>query len=163
MKTHGSVGAWGLRMAELLEDQYQVPIGLLNGAVGGTSITQHQRNDANPTDLDTIYGRLLLRANASHVATSARAMLWYQGESDGEERDRYKVDWQTLYDSWALDYPALERIYVFQIRKGCGVAFAGVREVLRQLPDQYPDITIMSTDAAPRHDGCHYYYAGYRE
>ncbi|MFO0985115.1 MAG: sialate O-acetylesterase [Planctomycetota bacterium] len=160
---HGSVGAWGLRMAALLVQQYQVPVGLINGAVGGTSITQHQRNDLDPADLTTIYGRLLYRASAAGLSTTARAMLWYQGESDGEESDRYQLDWQTLHGSWALDYPALERIYVFQIRKGCGVTFAGVREVLRQLEDRYQDVTVMSTDAAPTHDGCHYYYAGYRE
>ena len=160
---HCAIGAWGLRAAELLLQQEQVPMGLINGAVGGTAIIQHLRNEANPTDLSTIYGRLLYRARIAEVGGEARALLWYQGESDGEQVAAYVTRFGLLYDAWHQDYPALETIYVFQIRKGCGVQYAGVREFLRTTPDLYPDIEVMSTTAAPLHDGCHYRYAGYRE
>ena len=160
---HCSIGSWGLRAAELLLQQEQVPMGLVNGAVGGTAIAQHLRNDADPTQISTIYGRLLYRAQLAEISATARALLWYQGESDGEQVAAYAIDFGTLYDAWHQDYPALETIYVFQIRKGCGVQYAGVREFLRTTPDLYPDIEVMSTTAAPLHDGCHYRYAGYRE
>jgi hypothetical protein len=160
---HGTIGAWGLRAAELIVQEEQVPLGLINGSVGGTEISLHLRNDANPTDTATIYGRLLYRARAAELATTARAMLWYQGESDGEEVAAYTTRFATLHAAWMQDYPALEKTYLFQTRKGCGVNYAGVREFLRTAPDLYPDLEVMSTTAAPQHDGCHYYYAGYRE
>ncbi len=160
---HCTVGTWGLRAAELILQEAQVPIGLLNGAVGGTAIVYHLRNDANPTDVDTLYGRLLYRARQAEIDTKARALMWYQGETDREEIDAYEQDFGTLYDSWRQDYPALEKLYVFQIRKGCGVYRSGVREIHRTAPDLYADVEVMSTTAAPGHDGCHFHYAGYRE
>jgi len=160
---HASVGSFGLRMAELLMSRYQVPIALINGAVGGTSSGQHQRNDLDPADLSTIYGRLLYRAGQASVAATARSLLWYQGESDGDQDDQYWDNFDALHSDWRTDFPALEKLYLFQIRKGCGVGFAGVREVQRRIPNRYPDVEVMSTEAAPGHDGCHFLYAGYRE
>ncbi|MAG62291.1 hypothetical protein CMO84_02075 [Candidatus Woesearchaeota archaeon] len=160
---HCTVGSWGLRAAELLVQQEQVPVGLLNGSVGGTAIVQHMRSDAFPASKATIYGRLLFRARRAEMAESARAMIWYQGESDGEAVADYAARFQLLYDAWHQDYPALEKVYVFQIRKGCGVNFSGVREFLRSTPDLYPDVEVMSPTAAPAHDNCHFFYAGYRE
>jgi len=159
---HAAVGGWALRMAEQLVVGSGIPVGLLNGAVSGTSITLHQRNDADPTDLTTIYGRLLNRAQTAGL-TSPRALLWYQGESDGENAALWQQNFDALHDDWLLDFPALEQLYVFQIRLGCGVTFEGVREVQRQLPAVHPDVTVMSTTAAPGHDGCHFFYTGYRE
>ena len=160
---HGSIGSWGLRIGEHLVADYQVPVAFINGAVGGTAISLHLRNDADPMNLNTIYGRLLFRAEEAGVRDSARAMFWYQGESDGEFATRYEGEFATLYQSWLEDYPSLEKKYVVQIRKGCGVALSGVREVLRRLPESYADIEVMSTTALPGHDGCHYFYEGYRE
>ncbi|MEQ8762298.1 MAG: sialate O-acetylesterase [Planctomycetota bacterium] len=160
---HASVGTWALRMAEQIVGVEGVPIGILNGAIGGTAIAQHLRNDANPTDLGTIYGRLLYRAQQSDVARHARAMLWYQGESDFENGSAWRTRFLQVHADWQEDYPALEQIYLFQVRKGCGVSDIGVREVQRTLPDVVPDLQAMSTTAAPSHDGCHYLYAGYRE
>ena len=160
---HCAVGSWGLRAAELLVQQEQVPIGLINGSEGGTAIIQHLRDDAYPASKVSIYGRLLFRARRAGLAETARAMIWYQGESDGEAVAEYAASFQLLYDAWHEDYPALEKVYVFQIRKGCGVTLSGVREFLRKAPDLYPDIEVMSTTAAPGHDSCHFFYAGYRE
>ena len=161
--SHAAVGAWALRTAEVLQGQELVPIALINAAVGGTVIASHLRNDANRADLNTLYGRLLYRAQEAGIDGSARSMLWHQGESDGEAVVQYALDFDVLYDAWHEDYPALEKIYLFQIRKGCGITGAGVREFHRTAPDLYPDIEVMSTTAAPFHDGCHFFYAGYRE
>jgi len=63
-------------MAQTLVDRYEIPIALLNGAVGGTTIDYHLRNDQDPTDLETNYGRLLYRAQAAGIDTRASAILW---------------------------------------------------------------------------------------
>ena len=160
----GSVGAWGLRAAQLLVDRYQVPVALLNGAVGGTIIFAHQRNDADPEDLSSIYGRLLFRARAAGIDQRVRAMLWHQGESDGaNDPVYYHGKFRDLRDDWLADFPALEQIFVFQIRKGCAVPDMDIREVQRQFPDLFDDLTALPTAGIDEHDACHFYYAGYRQ
>ena len=160
---HGSVGAWGLRIGALLEARFDLPIGLINGAVGGTSITQHQRNDSNPEDPATIYGRLLYRARQAGVQGVVRGMIWYQGESDGDLDGLWKTNWHTLRTSWSVDYPAMTQIYLFQIRDNCAGDGRPIREAQRELIDKSINTYVMSTTAAPYHDGCHFQYLGYRE
>ena len=53
------VGYWGMYIAKQLLDNYQIPICILQGAVGGTQIYQHMPNATNHADPATIYGRLL--------------------------------------------------------------------------------------------------------
>ncbi len=160
----GTVGAWGLRMARLLVDQYQVPVALLNGAVGATPIQWHLRDDQDPANRNTIYGRLLHRAQASGLAERARALIWYQGETNTNTAGSLYFSWfQMLRRDWLEDYPGLERIYLFQIREGCGTNGTEIREAQRQIADWFPEVSIMSTTAAPGHDGCHFHYEGYHE
>lgn len=163
-----SIGGWALRLARNLVDTYGVPIGIINGAVGGTLISQHLRNDAAPEDLSTIYGRFLYRASRSTFQDEARALIWYQGESDGALGNLYQGSFTTLRDAWLEDFPALEQIYLVQVRLGCGIppllSLGGtpdVREIQRRLPTVFPDVRLMSATALPGHDGCHYTTDGY--
>ncbi|MFM7149512.1 MAG: DUF2341 domain-containing protein, partial [Gemmataceae bacterium] len=55
------IGYWGLELAKRLMESHKVPICIINGAVGGTRIDQHQRNSDHPEDPSTIYGRALRR------------------------------------------------------------------------------------------------------
>ncbi|HTF90299.1 MAG TPA: sialate O-acetylesterase [Planctomycetota bacterium] len=161
--SHASVGAWGLRLGSLLEQNYGMPIALINGAVGGSSIAILQRDNRDPSNLRTHYGRLLYRARAAGVQDSVRGMLWYQGEADAQFAMVWRTKWQTLRRSWHIDYPALNQVYLFQIRDNCSGNGNSVREIQRELIDDSIDTYVMSTTAAPFHDGCHFYYAGYRE
>ena len=160
----GSVGAWGLRMGQLIADRLRVPVAILNGGVGATPIQWHQRNDVNPEDTGTIYGRLLHRARNAGIDQNVRAILWYQGEANGTIDPLDYLFWfRNLRKDWLEDFPSVEGIYVFQVRKGCSSVQTGLQELMRQLADLYPEVTTVSTTAAPAHDGCHYWYAGYRE
>ncbi|MEM7309250.1 MAG: sialate O-acetylesterase [Planctomycetota bacterium] len=160
---HATVGQWALRMAERLHEEQGVPVAVLSGAVEGTSVALHQRNDANPADPTGLYGRLLGRARAAGIDQSVRALIYYQGEIDGPVPAFWDYSFGQLRSDWLEDYPALERIVAMQVRQGCAIPNDGVREVQRTLGEVYPDVRVMSTTAAPTHDGCHYYYAGYRE
>ena len=82
---HGTIGQWGLRLANRLKEAQQLPIMVINGAVGGTQVEAHQRNDDDPTDATTIYGRLLWRVQQAGVADAVRAIFWHQGESNGTQ------------------------------------------------------------------------------
>ncbi len=159
----GSVGSWALRMAQLLSQSFQVPVAILNGAVGGTAISYHRRDDADPDNLDTNYGRLLYRATAAGVREQARAIIWYQGESDAANTGPWAQDFGGLVSDWRQDYPAIQKVYVFQLRNSCGLATLEMQNLQRLLPDFLPLVTTLSTTAAPGHDFCHFRYEGYRQ
>lgn len=155
----GAVGQWALRMGKLLVDQHKVPIGILNGARGGMPINYFQRNDANPVDPTTNYGRLLQRARDAGVDGKARALLYYQGESDGAGATVHHDGWVAVHAAWVQDYPALERTYVTQIRLGCGNPTIQLLEVQRHFADELTNVSVMSTTGLDGHDGCHFAYS----
>ena len=76
------LGYWGMELAKRLVASQKIPIFIINGAVGGTRIDQHQRNETNPTDLNTIYGRMFWRVQQARLTHGIRGVLWHQGESD---------------------------------------------------------------------------------
>lgn len=157
---NNDVGAWGMHLAIKLIEQYKVPICMMNGGVGGTAIQSHQRDDINPFAPNSIYGSLNYRMLKSKLANAAKAIFWYQGESN--MTPQYSDFFRALYEDWKIDYPNVKKYYVVQIHHGCGTGDnSGVREVLRKLRYTYPDIEVMSTNNLPDHDGCHYVYTGY--
>jgi len=159
----GAVGQWSLRLGRLLIDAHQVPIAIVNGAHGGQPITFFQRNDGDPEDLATNYGRLLTRMRVASLADGVRAILFYQGESDQSDATGHHDGWIALREDWLEDYPTVERFYVTQIRRGCGGAVE-LREVQRGFADTFANVSVMSTTGLDGHDGCHYAYeVGYAE
>ena len=164
----GAIGQWAMRLGQRIVEDEAIPVAFLNGAVSGTRIFQHQRNNANPDDLNTIYGRLLWRTQSANIAGAVRALFWYQGESDQQKGVNYTAEFDSLYNGWKADYAGLERIYLFQIRNTettCGPADIVLREEQRRLADTYTDVSVMSTTAVDQQiDGCHFpYQEGYRK
>lgn len=164
-----AVGVWGMRLARLLTDSLQVPVCIINGSRYGTTISAHLPNQNNRTDLNTIYGRLLYRAQRAGVASAAKAMFWYQGESNADTSfQSYASMFQQLYNHWKSDFSGINRVFVIQTRPGCilGAAYAfhqQIREVTRQLPSTYSDVTLMSTVGLNNFDGCHFLSTGYNQ
>lgn len=160
----GSVGQWTLKMARMLVESRQIPLGILNGARGGQPISYFQRDDAFPTNPATNYGRLLQRARAAGVDQAAIAILYYQGESDGANALGHHDGWIALHEDWLQDFPSVQRTYVTQIRLGCGDPSMQTLEVQRHFADEIPAVSVMSTTGLDGHDGCHFAYGeGYEE
>jgi hypothetical protein len=157
----GSVGIWALHLSRRIVEKQGVPIGLLNGAVGGTTVAQHQRNDADPDDLNTIYGRLLHRANAAGVASAARALFWYQGESDGAGAQGWLDGFGDLMADWDVDFPGIEHLWIIQVRRGCGSPSLELRDHQRTLAHGDATIHTATANGLPGHDGCHFRDKGY--
>ena len=158
------IGQWPIRMSSVLSEAHDIPIAVINAANGGQPIGFFARNDDDPTDAATNYGRLLTRIRAARLEEGIRAILWYQGESDGANFAGHRDGFLALVEDWQADYGPVERIYVTQIRAGCGGDLIGTQEVQRTLPDEFDEMTVMSTTALDGHDGCHYAYAeGYEE
>jgi hypothetical protein len=169
-----AIGYWGYDLAKHLVETQGVPVCILNGAVGGTRIDQHQRNAADPTDLTTIYGRLLWRVREARLTHGIRGVLWHQGENDqGADGPSGGFGWETyrqlfieLAASWKQDFPNLQHHHVFQIwPKACAMGFEGsdnrLREVQRQLPSAFSNLSVMSTLGIDPPGGCHYPAEGY--
>jgi hypothetical protein len=154
-----------------------MPIFLINAAVGGTRIDQHQRDAANPTDLTTIYGRMLWRVQQAKLTHGIRGILWHQGENDqGSDGPTGGFGWESyqplfveMAAAWKQDFPNVQHYYVFQIwpnscsmggRDGAGDR---LREKQRTLPQLFSNMSILSTLGVRPPGGCHYPLVGWAE
>ncbi len=159
----GAVGQWGVRLGRRLLDATGIPLAILNGAHGGQPIDFFQRNDANPGDLATNYGRLLNRVQAAGLQNAVRAVLYHQGEWDFSNAAGHEIGFTALHADWLTDYPSIERTYNHQVRDGCGSPSIQLRDVQRRLQDTLINVTTLSTTGLDGHDSCHFYYAeGYQ-
>ena len=164
----GSVGEWGMQFGNDLFAATRVPVVVLNGAEGGEGAEFFQRNDADPFDTGTNYGRLLRRLDAAGLRDSPMSFAWYQGEADWRKPSNQVNFVNPLFDAWGQDMPELQHIYTMQIRNGCGSRDVAdgdlaVRETQRQIAAGRPEVTLVSTSALPGHDGCHFSPEGYAE
>ncbi|ULQ56077.1 T9SS type A sorting domain-containing protein [Flavihumibacter rivuli] len=179
---NGACGQWGVRLASNIAGAQRVPIALFNGAYPGAPISYFQRNDNQPEDPNTNYGRLLARLREAGCAENVRAVFWYQGESDAAgtlnpnqtSLEQYKASFTNLYNDWKTDYPSISRFFIFQIRNGCGIyskdGVLQIQEAQRQLAKELANTHIMTTNNTSQlFDGgtidyCHYNFPnGYRE
>ncbi|MGB2822858.1 MAG: DUF2341 domain-containing protein [Phycisphaerae bacterium] len=169
------LGWWGMELAKRLVASQKVPIFIVNGAVGGTRIDQHQRSGTDPTDLETIYGRMLWRVREAKLTHGVRAVIWHQGESDQgadgpdggygwESYQRYFVD---MSAAWKQDFPNIRHYYIFQIwPNSCSMGNGNgdmLREVLRTLPRLYSNMDVMSTLGITPPGPAHFPLTGWAE
>jgi hypothetical protein len=155
------VGGWGMRLQQRILEEQAMPTCFINGGVGGTTVEAHQRNDPAPYTLSTIYGSLLYRVKKAKVASAAKAMFWYQGESN--TLPEYYGNFKALYNDWNEDYPNLKKFYIFQVHMGCnaGGEQGALRNLLRTIKDSVPNVEQVSVMGVSGHDGCHYTTVGY--
>ena len=171
------IGYWGAAQGlKLLTDQ-NMPICIMNGAVGGTRIDEHQPNPADHAvagSLYSIYANLHTRLVAAKLTHGIRGVLWHQGEQDqgsGAPTGDYDYkSWQQYFvdmsAAWKQDYPNILYYYVFQIwPRACGDTSRNdlLREVQRTLPYLYSNMRIMSTVGIVPGSSCHYVPAGYQK
>ncbi|WP_246539565.1 DUF2341 domain-containing protein [Telmatocola sphagniphila] len=170
------IGYWGMELGRRLVEAEKVPVFLINGAVGGTRIDQHQRDAKNPENLTTLYGRLLWRVKKAHLTHGIRAVIWHQGENDqGADGPTGEYGWENyrslfinLAGAWKEDYPNIQNYYLFQIwPKSCSMGINGsdnrLREVQRQLKSAFSNLSVQSTLGIDPPGGCHFPAAGYAE
>jgi hypothetical protein len=171
------LGWWGMVLAKRLLESQKVPIFILQAAVGGSRIDQHQRNEADPTDLTTIYGRMLWRVQQAKLTHGIRAILWHQGENDqGSAGPTGGYGWETYHPyfvemsaAWKQDFPNVKHYYIFQIwPNSCsmGGSFGSgdmIREKQRTLPQLYSNMGIMSTHGIRPPGPAHFPLEGWAE
>ncbi len=170
---HLQIGYWGVELGKMLIEEHKVPIFIINGAQGGTRVDQHLRNEDDPTDVSSIYGRLLWRLRQAKLTHGIRGVLWHQGEADqGVSGPTGTFGWEKYQEyfiqmtaAWKEDYPNIQHYYIYQIWPGaCGsrsVENDRLRESQRRLPQQFSNMSIMSTLGIRPGGGCHHPPEGY--
>ena len=166
------VGQWALVVGRKIVDTYGIPVAILNGARGGYSMPKLQRDDADLSNLaDTttapavyrVYNRLRYRAVQAKVNARARAIFYYQGESDVNDVAQHMSGFDSLMTDWRVDYPAVEKVYVSQLHVGCSTTreLPALRDAQRLIPDIYDKARVMSTNGITAHtDNCHFPFVG---
>ncbi|MEI6605157.1 MAG: DUF2341 domain-containing protein, partial [Verrucomicrobiota bacterium] len=174
----GRIGNWGMAMAAKLVADYAVPICLINGAVGGTLISQHQANPADHTVAGTSYGiyaNILNRVVSAKLTHGIRGVLWHQGENNSGaaaptgdwDYKSYQQYFMDMAAAWKQDYPNIKHYYIFQVWPlPCAMGPKGdqLREVQRTLPRLFSNLICMSTVGTSGSRGlCHFDAAGYEQ
>ena len=169
------LGWWGMDLAKHLLASQKMPICIIQAAVGGTRIDEHQRNEADPLDLTTMYGKMLWRVRNARLTHGIRGVFWHQGEADqGLDGPDGGFGWETYQQyfvnmsvAWKQDMPNIRHYYVFQIwPNGCGQGGGHgdmLREVQRTLPRLYSNMDVMSTLGIKPPGPCHYPLVGWSE
>jgi len=160
--SYGAIGQWPLRMGYMLQENLQIPIAIINGADPGKPIEFFQRNDLQHNDSTTNYGRLLQRLDNAGLTTHVRAMMYYQGESDGSRADIHKTLFEALHADWEENIPNIEAYYIVQVREGCGAPSLELREYQRAFEDYLHNAKGVTANGINGHDGCHYDVLGYK-
>ena len=160
-----AVGVWGMRLQQMILEDYGIPTCVINGGSGGSSISYNLPNEEDRMDLTTTYGRLLYRATKAKVADKVKALFWHQGEADtdNDNTDLYYDRFNRLYTAWNEDYSPLDVVYVFQLHPGyCGGdSQHRLRDIQRRFPESFARVKVMATVGLVGHDGCHYNDDGY--
>lgn len=171
------LGYWGMELAKRLVEKHKRPVFIINAAVGGSRIDEHQPTPGDHADLTTMYGRMLWRVQQARLTHGIRAVIWHQGENDqGADGPTGGYGWETyqqyfidMSGAWKEDMPNIQQYYLFQIwpnacamggRDGSGDR---LREAQRTLPGLYANLSILSTCGIQPPGGCHYPLAGWAE
>ncbi|MDW5290126.1 sialate O-acetylesterase [Formosa sp. PL04] len=165
-KNKFGVGVWGMELMKLIVEKYQVPVCIVNGGSGSSSIEQNMLYPEKPS-LETSFGRLAYRLDQAGLKDKVKAIFWHQGETNtnkDKNPELYATNFDTLLFDWKRLYTGLEKIYLFQLHPGCGGDYQSeLRETQRQIAEKYDMIEIMSTTGVTGNDNCHFSYEGYIE
>ena len=174
---NASLGWWGMELAKRLVASQKIPIFIVNGAVGGTRIDEHQPCATNHLSMGTMYGRTLWRVQQAKLTHGIRGVIWHQGENDqGLGAPTGDYDWKSYQENflelsaaWKQDFPNIQHYYTFQIwpnacsmggDSGCGDM---IRERQRTMPRLFANMDCMSTLGVKPPGGCHFPLVGWSE
>ncbi|MGR3809123.1 sialate O-acetylesterase [Jiulongibacter sp. NS-SX5] len=164
----GSLAKWFC--LEYVEKQ-KVPVLIINGAEGGVSINYlNERTPEKPANLNNLYGRLLTRVQESKV-NKVKGLVFLQGEHEAhaalEAIEAYPREFDVLKRNLDFDFPPIDHYYIYQLGIMNTHKFwsAGLlREYRRNLPNQYSDVSVISSAGFGwfDYDGLHYGLNGYK-
>jgi hypothetical protein len=170
MGNDGNIGQLSATLGREIVNNQQIPVAIINGGHNGAAIYTFTPVPAQPL-MATNYGRTFLRATNSGLATGIRAVVFWQGETDafyGTSTAYYAYHLDSIRRSWQRDFPAIEQMYMFQIRNGCSSGYNGLVRTLGgqfTYADNDPAVHLLSTTGLDHlQDVCHFtYHNGYKK
>lgn len=162
----GNTGQWGIRLANKIVTNNNIPVAIFNGARGGRGIGYFKSDYAGVLEpgITNNYSRLLYRLDTTNLSDKVRAVFWSQGENT-QEYDNYYNELQDLMNDWLTDYPNIEKFFIFQTDNNCNEEedyidkVMDVKEAQRLMAVNNPDVEIMTTAALNHHGSCHFYFS----
>jgi sialate O-acetylesterase len=129
-QTVGSFSAVGYHFGVALQEKLEVPVGLINSNVGGTpaqrwadyeslyAVPETKVYVKTTKDGDTVKptaaGSDLYNAMIAPLAPYAiRGAIWYQGESNAGQAERYRTLFPTMIQSWRKTFGQPELPFLF--------------------------------------------------
>jgi len=170
------LGLWGWYLAKYLTATYNMPICIINSAVGGTRIDQHQPNPADHAVAGTsysIYASLYNRVTGGKLTHGIRGVFWHQGENNSGaaaltgdyDYKSYQQYFVNMSAAWKQDFPNIQHYIIYQVMpKPCSMGPKGdqLREAQRTLPRLYSNMDILDTLGVAGYEGCHFSPTGYQ-
>ena len=169
------LGLWGWYLAKYLTATYNMPICIINSAVGGTRIDQHQPNPADHSVAGSsysIYASLYNRVTGGKLTHGIRGVFWHQGENNSGaaaptgdyDYKSYQAYFVNMAGAWKQDFPNVQRYIIYQVMPSpCSMGPTGdqLREAQRTLPRLYSNMDILDTLGVVGYEGCHFSPTGY--
>lgn len=164
---NAKVGYFAGEIMRLIIENEKVPVCIINGGSGGSSMVYNLYRTENKADYRTSSGRLYYRALKAGVNNNIKAFIYRQGEFEASDNNG-ALAWLTNFrlhvNKLKEEYPGLNQFYVPQINVQEGSSFQGlVREYQRQLVNENNSINGFATIGTPDTDGVHYGGIGYRQ
>ncbi|MEN9386868.1 MAG: hypothetical protein RLZZ185_1609 [Bacteroidota bacterium] len=159
------VGLWASEFQRLMIEKYKVPICIINGGSGGSSMQYNLNRTSNPADLTTSSGRLYYRVKKAGLLENVKAFIYRQGEHDANDNAGALIWKESMIkhmEALKKEYPGLQQFYIPQINvlEGNQGNQGLVRESQRQLTAS-PLIKGFATIGTQGYDGVHYSPDGY--
>jgi hypothetical protein len=160
------VGLFASELQRLLIEKQKVPICIINGGSGGSSMEYNLFRSANPYDLNTSSGKLNYRAHKADVSSHIKAFIYRQGEN---ETSGNAPEWLANFKKHAellkKEYPSIQKIYLPQINILHGELSlqSVIREGQRSITQTDTFIRGLATIGTKGYDGIHYSPEGYAQ
>jgi hypothetical protein len=155
------VGLWASEFQRLMIEKYKIPICIINGGSGGSSMQYNLLRTNNPADLTTSSGRLYYRVKKAGLLENVKAFIYRQGEFDANDNVGALIWKESMIkhmEALKKEYPGLQQFYIPQINvlEGNQSNQGLVRESQRQLVTAIPSIKGFATIGTQGYDGVHY-------
>ena len=129
------VGVWGMELARLLIEKHEIPVCIINGGSGSSTIEENML-DPEKISLETSFGRLAYRVDQANLKNDIKAIFYHQGESDSHKQFSlsYLKNFDIINTDWKRVYQGIDKIYLFQIHPGCGGDYQSeIREIQNEI------------------------------
>ncbi|WP_307372318.1 sialate O-acetylesterase [Microbacterium sp. W4I4] len=165
----GSIGQWGTRFGARLARETGVPVAIMNGAHGGHPVSFFARNDSDPQDPTTNYGRLLGRLVDGGLADHVAGIFWVQGEDDANDVATHVAGVTELISDLRTDLAAsadaIPELFEVQVRRSpcTDTRATELRDAQRRMARDL-GATLMTLNGLTDIVGCHFDFVnGYRD